>query len=71
MAVPKAVIERWNEMTKDEQAQTASFIDCLLLHRNGGDSRKKTQFEFDALAGGLIYIAEDFDKTPEEFEEYM
>lgn len=26
---------------------------------------------FDAFAGGLIYIADDFDETPDCFEEYL
>ena len=71
MAVPEAVAQRWNEMTKDEQEQAVSFIDFLLLRHRAPYKPKKTQFEFDALAGGLEYIAEDFDNTPEEFEEYM
>ena len=70
MAVPESVVQRWNEMTEEEQNQAVSFIDFLLLRRR---NRKppKTKFELGALKGGLVYISDDFDKTPEEFEEYM
>lgn len=70
MAMPETVVQRWNEMTEDEQKQTVSFIDFLLLRRQQ-QKPAKTRFEFDALAGGLEYISDDFDETPEEFKEYM
>ena len=68
LAMPETILQRWNEMTPDEQKQTTIFIDFLLMRR---EKRKKTHFELGALKGGLVYIADDFDKTPEEFEEYM
>jgi len=70
MAMPESVMERWNALTEDEQAQAASFIDFLLLKRSS-QMPGKTHFQFDALKGGLVYIADDFDETPEDFEEYM
>lgn len=69
MAMPESVVQNWNALTEDEQAQAATFIDFLLLRR-GGKTPRKTRFEFDALKGGLVYIADDFDRTPEEFEDY-
>lgn len=71
MALPEKVLQRWNAMTKSEQEQTVDFIDFLLLRRKSETEPRKTHFQLDALAGGLEYIADDFDKTPEEFEEYM
>ena len=68
MAMPETIIQRWNEMTEDEREQTATFIDYLFLRRK---KKQKTHFEFGALEGGLVYIADDFDKTLEEFEEYI
>lgn len=70
MAMPESVVQRWNEMTEDEQAQAVSFIDFLLEKRKR-EKPRKTHFELGALAGGLVYIADDFDETPEEFKEYM
>ena len=32
---------------------------------------KKDKFPFDAFAGGMTYIADDFDETPECFKEYI
>ena len=68
MAMPEAIIQRWNEMTEDEREQTATFMDYLFLMKK---KETKTRFEFGALEGGLVYIADDFDKAPEDFEEYM
>ena len=33
------------------------------------DSKEK--FPFDIFSGGLTYIADDFDETPECFKEYL
>lgn len=71
MAMPETIVQRWNEMTGEEQAQAVDFIDYLLMKRKYGQQSRKTHFQFDALAGGLEYIADDFDETPEEFREYM
>lgn len=71
MAIPETVVQRWNELTHAEQEQTVEFIDFLLLRRRHEQEPRKTHFQFDALAGGLEYISDDFDETPEEFKEYM
>lgn len=71
MAMPETVVQRWNEMTKAEQDQAVDFIDFLLLRRKREDKPQKTRFQFDALAGGLEYISDHFDDTPEDFEEYL
>ena len=68
MAMPESILQRWGELTREEQDQTTVFIDSLLMRRK---KKQKTSFEFGALKGGLVYIADDFDQTPEEFEEYM
>ena len=31
----------------------------------------KARFEFGAFEGGLLYISDNFDETPEGFEEYV
>ena len=31
----------------------------------------KEKFPFDIFSGGLMYIADDFDETPECFKEYL
>ena len=71
MAMPEKVVQRWNAMTRTEQEQTVDFIDFLLLRRRQDKVPRKTHFQLDALAGGLEFIADNFDETPEEFEEYM
>ena len=70
MAMPETIMQRWNELTADEQEQTASFIDFQLLRRKQ-QKPAGTRFQFDALAGGLEYISEDFDETPDDFKEYV
>lgn len=71
MAMPEKVVQRWNAMTRTEQEQTVDFIDFLLLRRRQDNVSRKTHFQLDALTGGLEFIADNFDETPEEFEEYM
>ena len=71
MAMPKEMLQRWNELTQQEQEQAVDFIDFLLLHRKHGEAPRKTRFQFDVLAGGLEYIAEDFDDPIDDFKEYM
>ena len=71
MAMPETVLQRWNELTQSEQEQTVEFIDFLLLRRKRAGNPPKSRFQLDALAGGLEYIADDFDETPEDFKEYM
>ena len=71
MAMPEKVVQRWNAMTCTEQEQTVCFIDFLLLRRKRDNVPRKTHFQLDALAGRLEFIADSFDETPEEFEEYM
>ena len=71
LAMPEEMLQHWNELTWQEQEQAAGFIDFLLMRRKHGDARSKTHFQLDALAGGLEYIADDFDETPDDFKEYV
>lgn len=71
MAMPEKVVQRWNAMTRTEEEQTVDYIDFLLLRRRRDNVPRKTHFQLDAPTGGLEFIADNFDETPEEFEEYM
>lgn len=46
---------------------------CLILFKflKSKEAKKNIERKSNLLAGGLIYIAEDFDDTPDCFEEYM
>ncbi len=71
MAMSETMLRRWNELTQSEQEQAVAFIDFLLLRRRRDGNPGKTRFKLDTLAGGLEYIADDFDETPDDFKEYM
>ena len=71
LAMPEEMLQRWNELTRQEQEQAAGFIDFLLMRRKRGDAQRRTRFQLDAMAGGLEYIADNFDETPDDFKEYV
>ncbi len=58
------VVKRLSEDEISEVVDFARFIDAK---RKNDDNK----VEFDLLKGDLIYMAEDFDETPECFKEYM
>ena len=59
----------FDNLTIDQQTEVVDFIMFL------GEQSKKTDdtkgFPFDAFAGGMTYIAEDFDDTPDCFKDYI
>ena len=58
------VTKRLSEGEIKELVDFAKFI----ASRKEKDDNKVI---FDVLKGGLIYMADDFDETPECFKEYM
>lgn len=51
---------------KQNQKIILTIMDEYVDVENG-----KEKFPFDIFADGLIYIADDFDETPECFKEYV
>ena len=52
------------------EASVAEVLDFIQFLK-AKDDRKKSNIIFDELKGGLIYMADDFDETPDCFKEYM
>ena len=52
------------------EASVAEVLDFIQFLK-AKDDRKKRNIIFDELKGGLIYMADDFDETPDCFKEYM
>ena len=58
----------FDALSQAQQAEVLKFI-RLLSAKTEGKQRKS--FPFDIFAGGMTYMAEDFDETPECFKEYV
>ena len=54
-------------LSDNSASEVLDFIKFL----KAKEEKKKTEMKSNLLAGGLIYIADDFDETPDCFKEYM
>lgn len=66
------VVEKAFDQLTD--AQQNSIYELILLFNQSNTQTvksKKNKVLYGAFKGGLNYIADDFDETPEGFEEYM
>ena len=65
------VKEMFDTLPFEKQTEVADFILFLYSENNKSTQMKENgRFPFDVFSGGMNYIAEDFDETPEGFEEY-
>ena len=66
------VKEMFDILPGEKQTEVADFIQFLYLEcTKPGQEKKQNEFPFDIFAGGLNYIADDFDEIPEGFEDYI
>ncbi|MCR5788823.1 MAG: DUF2281 domain-containing protein [Lachnospiraceae bacterium] len=66
------ILEEIKDLSEQKQNEVLDFI--LFLKTKDHSSQKSentTKRELGALEGRLIYIADDFDETPECFKEYV
>ena len=72
MAIPESVLRDWEALTEEGQRKAQHYIRLLSLERsmNRQDTRRD-EFPFGVWNGGLKYMADDFNETPEGFEEYV
>lgn len=61
------LIEAAKDLSESDLAEVVDFVNFIKSKNNNTGSR----VIFDELKGGLKYMAEDFDDTPECFKEYM
>lgn len=72
MAFDLLAKEMFESLPYEKQLEVVDFIMFL----SSGITKKRAEsdcgpFPFDVFAGGLNYIADDFDEIPEGFEEYV
>ena len=68
MAFDTLAREMFETLPYEKQMEVVDFI--MFLSKRPLQEDKK-DFPFDVFAGGMTYIAEDFDVTTEGFEEYL
>ena len=68
MAFDSLAREAFDMLSHEQQMEVIDFI--MFLSKRPSRKEKKP-FPFDVFAGGMKYIADDFDKSLEGFEEYM
>lgn len=68
MAFDTLARELFETLPYEKQMEVVDFI--MFLSKRPLQEDKKA-FPFDVFAGGMTYIAEDFDVTTEGFEEYL
>ncbi len=67
MAYAELINEEIKYLSDDNAAEVLDFVKFLRKKQE----EKKNGLKLDLLKGGLKYMAEDFDETPDCFEEYM
>ena len=64
--------EMFDSLPFEKQTEVVDFVLFLYTENKKNTQTKNTgKFPFDVFSGGMNYIAEDFDETPEGFEEYI
>ena len=71
MAIPASILEDWEALTEEDRLKAQSFIRILLQqHENKPSTADRPAFPLGVWNGGLLYMSDDFNDTPEGFEEY-
>ena len=65
------VVDESMESEKGTAMSLQAFKNFQKCRKQEIEEVKNRDSIFDAFAGGLLYIADDFDETPECFEEYL
>ncbi len=61
------LMEAAKDLSESDIAEVVTFVYFIKFKNNNTGSN----VEFDELKGGLKYMADDFDETPDCFKEYM
>lgn len=65
------VKEMFETLPFEQQNEVVDFVFFLYKENNKKNPKGKSKFPFDVFSGGMNYIAENFDDTPEGFEDYI
>lgn len=72
MAIPASVLQDWESLTQEDQLKAQSYIKALLQQAKAEQThQERPSFPLGIWNGGLIYMSDDFNDTPEGFEEYV
>ena len=63
--------DRAKGLSQESILDVAKYIDFLKSKQTKKRKESQMMDRFDCLAGGLKYIADDFDAPLDDFEEYM
>ena len=61
------IIEEAKTLSEYSASEVLDFIKFL----KAKESKKSNERKSNLLAGGLIFMSEDFDETPDCFKEYL
>ena len=71
MAIPASVLEDCEALTDEDRQKAQSYIRILLQQRRDAHQEEdRPAFPLGVWNGGLLYMSEDFNDTPEGFEDY-
>jgi len=70
----KDFMEKLNKLSPDKQQEVEDFMNFLLS--KGNNAEEQEAFEGKRMKNmgrmhGQIWMAEDFDETPEDFKDYI
>lgn len=68
-------MEKVKRLPLDKQREVEDFIDFLLSkyksqESNSGESRAEMRLRNTGWAKGQVWMADDFNETPEDFKDY-
>jgi hypothetical protein len=71
MAIPASVLEDWEALTDEDRLKAQSYIHILLQQRKDALAKdERPAYPLGVWNGGLLYMSDDFNETPEGFEDY-
>ena len=71
MAIPASVLKDWDALTDEDRLKAQSYIRILLQqHKDKPSVIDRSPFPLGVWNGGLLYMSDDFNDTPEGFEDY-
>ncbi len=69
MALPAWVVEKWEQLSRENQAQARDYIEQL-LYQQSRKAEASTR-KLGPLKDRFEFIADDFNAPIDEFQEYM
>ena len=63
------IAEAVMDLSENSANEVLDFIEFLKAKEKR--EKKKKERKANLLAGGLVFMSDDFDETPDDFKEYM